>query len=46
MRWAIGLTFIALSTGKASPNDPQAVIIVIIVVGEADLILHGDGIIA
>jgi hypothetical protein len=47
MRWAIGLTFIASSTGKASPNDPRVIIIiVIVVVGEADLTLHGDGIIA
>jgi len=36
-----------LSTSKASPNDPGVVtIIVIIVVGKADLVLHGGGIIA
>ena len=32
---------------KASPNDSEIVIIVvIIVIGEADLVLHSDGIIA
>jgi hypothetical protein len=33
-------------TSKASPNDSGIIIVVIIVVGEAELILHGDGIIA
>jgi hypothetical protein len=35
------------STSKASPNDPGIiVIIVIIIVGEAKAVFHGDGIIA
>jgi hypothetical protein len=34
-------------TGKASPNDSKIVIVVIIIViNEAKLVLHGDGIIA
>jgi hypothetical protein len=34
-------------TSKASPNDRGIiVIIVVIIVGEAKLVLHGDGIIA
>jgi hypothetical protein len=34
-------------TSKASPNDPEIVIIVIIIViGEANLVFHIDGIIA
>ena len=47
MRWAIGflseLTFLA---SRASPNDARIVIVIIIVIGEAELVLHGDGIIA
>jgi hypothetical protein len=34
------------STSKASPNDAGIVIVVIIVVGKAELVLHADGIIA
>jgi hypothetical protein len=45
MRWAIGLTCFSVSTSNASPNDPQ-VVIVIIIVGEADLKFHGGDIIA
>jgi hypothetical protein len=33
-------------TSKASPNDPGIVIVVIIVIGEAQLVLHIGGIIA
>ena len=33
-------------TGKASPNDSKIVIVIIIVIGEAEFVLHGDGIIA
>jgi hypothetical protein len=35
-----------LLTGKASPNDSKTVIIVVIIIGEAELALHGDRIIA
>jgi hypothetical protein len=34
------------STSRASPNDARIVIVFIIVIGEAELVLHGDGIIA
>ncbi|HEY9527625.1 MAG TPA: hypothetical protein VIR02_11105, partial [Anaerolineales bacterium] len=34
------------STSKASPNDSEIVIVVIIVIGEAQLVLHMGGIIA
>jgi hypothetical protein len=33
-------------TSQASPNDSGIVIIVIVVIGKAELILHDDGIIA
>ncbi len=33
-------------TSKASPNDSEIVIVVIIVIGEAEFVLHSDGIIA
>jgi hypothetical protein len=33
-------------TGKASPNDSEIVIVVIIGIGEAQLVLHNGGIIA
>jgi hypothetical protein len=35
-------------TSKTSPNDVEVIVIVvvIIVIGEAKLVLHGDGIIA
>jgi hypothetical protein len=47
MRWAIGFLFFSyFSTSKASPNDSEIVIVVIIVIGEAVEVLHGDGIIA
>ena len=47
LRWAIGfLLKTYFSTSKASPNDLKIVIVVIIIVGEVDFILHGDGIIA
>ena len=47
VRWAIGFDLFYLSTSKASPNDSGIVIIVvIIVIGKARLILHGDQIIA
>jgi len=45
MRWAIGLTRVYLLTSKASPNDLE-VVIVIIIVGEARLALHSGDIIA
>jgi hypothetical protein len=32
-------------TSRASPNDAR-IVIVIIIIGEAELVLHGDGIIA
>jgi hypothetical protein len=35
-----------LLTGKASPNDSEIVIVVVIIIGEAIFRLHGDGIIA
>jgi hypothetical protein len=35
-----------LLTSKASPNDSGVVIVVIIVIGEAKLVLHNGGIIA
>jgi hypothetical protein len=35
-----------LSTGNASPNDPRIVIVVIIVIGEVQPVLHIGGIIA
>jgi hypothetical protein len=44
MRWAIGLTRVYLLTSKASPNDPE--IVIVIIIGEAKLILHGGDIIA
>jgi hypothetical protein len=34
------------STGKASPNDPGIVVIVVIIISEAKLVLHIGGIIA
>ncbi len=45
MRWAIGfLLGTYFSTSKASPNDSKIVIIVIIiVVGEANLVVHVGG---
>jgi hypothetical protein len=47
VRWAIGFLLCSyLSTSKASPNDSEIVIIVIIIVGKAVRVLHGDGIIA
>jgi hypothetical protein len=47
LRWAIGFLFSSyFSTSKASPNDAEIVIVIIIVVGEAVIGLHGDGIIA
>jgi len=47
VRRAIGFVQNYLLTSKASPNDSGIVIVVIIVViGKAGLILHGDGIIA
>jgi hypothetical protein len=48
LRWAIGfLSELTLLTSKASPNDSGIVIIVIIIViGEARLVLHIGGIIA
>jgi hypothetical protein len=47
MRWAIGFLFRSyFSTSKASPNDSEIVIVIIIVIGEAVEALHGDGIIA
>ena len=47
LRWAIGfLPGTCFSTSNASPNDSEIVIIVIIIVGEAIYIEHGDGIIA
>jgi len=39
------LTCLYSSTSKASPNDAELVI-VIIIIGEAKLIFHGGGIIA
>jgi hypothetical protein len=45
MRRAIGLTWIYLSTSKASPND-SGIVIIVIIIGEVRLVLHGDGIIA
>ena len=33
-------------TSKASPNDTGIIVIVIIVIGEVELVLHSDGIIA
>jgi hypothetical protein len=35
-----------LLTSKASPNDSEIVIVIIIVIGEARLVLHIGGIIA
>jgi hypothetical protein len=47
LRWAIGFLFFSyFSTSKASPNDSEIVIVVIIIVGEAARVSHGDGIIA
>jgi hypothetical protein len=47
LRWAIGFLFCScFSTSKASPNGSEIVIVIIIVVGEAVIVLHGDGIIA
>ena len=47
MRWAIGFLYgTYFSTSKASPNDSAIVIVVIIIVGEAVRVSHGDGIIA
>jgi len=47
VRRAIGFVQNYFLTGKASPNNPGIVIVVIIVVtGKAESILHGDGIIA
>jgi hypothetical protein len=48
LRWAIGFLFCSyFSTSKASPNDWEIVIVVIvIIIGEAVIGLHGDGIIA
>jgi hypothetical protein len=47
MRWAIGFLFRSyFSSSKASPNDSEIVIVIIIVIGEAVEVQHGDGIIA
>ncbi len=35
-----------LSTSKASPNDSEIVIVVIVIIGESQLVLHNGGIIA
>jgi hypothetical protein len=45
MRWAIGFQVQSSLTSHASPND-LAVVIIVIVVGEAELIWHGLRIIA
>jgi len=33
-------------TSKASPNNVEIIVIVVIIIGEAKLVLHDDGIIA
>jgi hypothetical protein len=42
--WFLSRTYFL--TSKASPNDLGIIIIVVIVIGEAQFSLHGDGIIA
>ena len=47
LRWAIRFLFCSyFSTSKASPNDSEIVIVIIIIVDEAEQGLHSDGIIA